>query len=327
MTGHYSRANEVRCVEPAPRTFVVPAALAGCRLDQALAQLWPAHSRSRLRAWIDAGRVTLDGAVAAPRRKLAGGETLVVTPSEDAAPLRDAPEAIALAIVYEDDHILVIDKPAGLVVHPGAGNRAGTLLNALLHRARATAALQRGGIVHRLDKDTSGLMVVAKTAEAQTSLVRQLASRTVARQYVALARGDLAKGVVVDAPIGRHPAQRTRMAVVERGKPARTHVDVIERFGAATLVRCRLETGRTHQIRVHLAAIGHPLVGDPVYGGRAGALPADLRAFRRQALHAERLELDHPHDGRRMAWTAPLPADLAVLLSSVRREPGAAQPT
>ncbi|MDH4181055.1 MAG: 23S rRNA pseudouridine(1911/1915/1917) synthase RluD [Betaproteobacteria bacterium] len=326
MTGHYSRADEARSVEPAPRTFVVPAALAGCRLDQALAQLWPAHSRSRLKAWIDAGRVTLDGAVAAPRRKLAGGETLVVRPSEDAAPLRDAPEAIALAIVYEDDDILVVDKPAGLVVHPGAGNRAGTLLNALLHHAGATAALQRGGIVHRLDKDTSGLMVVAKTAEAQTSLVRQLASRTVARHYVALARGDLAKGVVVDAPIGRHPAQRTRMAVVERGKPARTHVDVIERFGAATLVRCRLETGRTHQIRVHLAAIGHPLVGDPVYGRSAAALPAELRAFRRQALHAERLELDHPRDGRRMAWTAPLPADFAALLSAVRREPGTAQP-
>jgi 23S rRNA pseudouridine1911/1915/1917 synthase len=327
MTGHYSRADDARSGLPGPRTLVVPAALAGCRLDQALAQLWPEHSRSRLKAWIDAGRVTLDGAVVAPRRKLAGGETLVVTPSEDAAPLRDAPEAIALAIVYEDDDILVIDKPAGLVVHPGAGNRAGTLLNALLHHAGTAEALPRGGIVHRLDKDTSGLMVVAKSAEAQTSLVRQLASRTVARHYVALARGDLAKGVVVDAPIGRHPVQRTRMAVVERGKAARTHVDVIERFGAATLVRCRLETGRTHQIRVHLAAIGHPLVGDPVYGGRAVASPAESREFRRQALHAERLELDHPRDGRRMTWTASLPADFATLLSALRRAPGAAQRT
>ena len=327
MTGHYSRADEERSGHPGPRTFVVPAAMAGSRLDQALAQLWPEHSRSRLKGWIDAGRVTVDGALAAPRRKLAGGETLVVTPSPDAAPLHDAPEAIALAIVYEDDDIVVVDKPAGLVVHPGAGNRVGTLLNALLHHSGAAAVLPRGGIVHRLDKDTSGLMVVAKTAEAQTSLVRQLAARTVARHYVALARGDLAKGVIVDAPIGRHPVQRTMMAVVERGKAARTHVDVLERFGTATLVRCRLETGRTHQIRVHLAAIGHPLVGDPVYGGRASALPAALRAFCRQALHAERLDLDHPRDGRRMAWTAPRPADFAALLAALRRAPSAARRT
>jgi 23S rRNA pseudouridine1911/1915/1917 synthase len=327
MTGDYSRAGDERAGQPVPRTFVVPAVMAGKRLDQALAQLWPEHSRSRLKAWIDAGQVTLDGTVVAPRHKLAGGETLVVTPAPDAAALHDAPEAIELAIVHEDDDLVVIDKPAGLVVHPGAGNRAGTLLNALLHHAPALAALPRAGIVHRLDKDTSGLMVVAKTAEAQTSLVRQLASRKVARHYIALARGDLAKGVVVDAPIGRHPVQRTMMAVVERGKPARTHVDVVERFGIATLVRCRLETGRTHQIRVHLAAIGHPLVGDPVYGGRSAALPTALRAFGRQALHAQRLELDHPRDGRRMTWTAPPPADLAALLVALEHVPRPAQRT
>ncbi|HEX4883811.1 MAG TPA: RluA family pseudouridine synthase, partial [Casimicrobiaceae bacterium] len=238
----------------------------------------------------------------------------------------DGPEAIALSIVYEDDDLLVIDKPVGLVVHPGAGNRSGTLLNALLHHAPSLATVPRAGIVHRLDKDTSGLMVVARTAEAQTSLVRQLASRTVARHYVALARGDLAKGVVVDAPIGRHPVHRTMMAVVERGKPARTHVDVVERFGSCTLVRCRLETGRTHQIRVHLAAIGHPLVGDPVYGGRGSGLPAALRLFPRQALHAERLELAHPRDGRRMAWTAPLPDDFAALLAVLHCTPPAPAP-
>jgi 23S rRNA pseudouridine1911/1915/1917 synthase len=288
------------------------------RLDQALAQLWPEHSRSRLRGWIEAGRVTLDGAACVPRRKLAGGETLVVQPADAEAAPGDAPEAIGLVIVHEDRDLAVVDKPAGLVVHPGAGNRTGTLLNALLHHAPALGALPRAGIVHRLDKDTSGLLVVAKTPEAQTSLVRQLAARTVSRHYVALARGDLARSVVVDAPIGRHPVQRTMMAVVERGKGARTHVDVVERFGFATLVHCRLETGRTHQIRVHLAAIGHPLVGDPVYGGRAATLPTALRDFGRQALHAARLALDHPRDGRRMTWEAPLPGDFAALLERLR---------
>ena len=317
--GHYRRADDADgCGEPAARTFVVPDALAGSRLDQALAQLWPEHSRSRLKGWIDAGRVTLDGKVVAPRHRLAGGEALRVLPAEDEASLRDAPEAIALRVVHEDDDIVVLDKPAGLVVHPGAGNPGGTLLNALLHHAPALAALPRAGIVHRLDKDTSGLMVVAKTPEAQTALVRQLAAHTVARHYLALARGDLAKPVVVDAPIGRHPVQRTSMAVVERGKPARTHVDVVERFGLATLVRCRLETGRTHQIRVHLAALGHGLVGDPLYGGRAGALPPALRTFARQALHAERLELVHPRTGHMLAWTSALPDDFAQLLASLR---------
>ena len=202
-------------------------------------------------------------------------------------------------------------------MHPGAGNRDGTLLNALLHHAPALAALPRAGIVHRLDKDTSGLMVVAKTPAAQTDLVRQLQARTVTRQYLALARGDLARSVTVDAPIGRHPVQRTSMAVVASGKPARTHVDVVERFGATTLVRCRLETGRTHQIRVHLASIGHPLVGDPVYGGRAAAFREACAAFARQALHAERLALVHPVTRRERAWTSPLPADFATLLAAI----------
>jgi 23S rRNA pseudouridine1911/1915/1917 synthase len=202
--------------------------------------------------------------------------------------------------------------------HPGAGNPRGTLLNALLHHAPALAALPRAGIVHRLDKDTSGLMVVAKTATAQTDLVRQLQARSVSRHYLALACGDLARGVTVDAPIGRHPTARTRMAVVARGKPARTHVEVLERHGIVTLLACRLETGRTHQIRVHLASIGHPLVGDPVYGGgRSARLPALLRAFPRQALHAARLELVHPVTRQPLGWASPLPHDFAMLLAAI----------
>jgi len=243
---------------------------------------------------------------------------LVVREAPAVRALADAGEAIALDVVYEDATVLVVDKPAGLVVHPGAGNPRGTLLNALLHHAPTLASLPRAGIVHRLDKDTSGLMVVAKTATAQTDLVRQLQSRSVSRQYLALACGDLARGATVDAPIGRHPTARTRMAVVVRGKPARTHVEVLERHGIVTLISCRLETGRTHQIRVHLASIGHPLVGDPVYGGgRSAKLPPLLAAFPRQALHAQRLALVHPVTGKAVAWTSPLPPDFASLLAAI----------
>jgi 23S rRNA pseudouridine1911/1915/1917 synthase len=288
------------------------------RLDQALARLIPEHSRVRLKGWIEAGRVLLDGAAATPRTRVAGGQVLVLHEAPDPRALADAGEAIALAVVHEDDALLVVDKPAGLVVHPGAGNPRGTLLNALLHHAPSLAALPRAGIVHRLDKDTSGLLVVAKTATAQTDLVRQLQARSVSRQYVALACGDVARGATIDAPIGRHPTARTRMAVVARGKPARTHVEVLERHGVVTLLACRLETGRTHQIRVHLASIGHPLVGDPVYGGgRSAGLPPLLRAFPRQALHAARLALVHPVTGTPLAWTAPLPRDFADLLAAV----------
>jgi 23S rRNA pseudouridine1911/1915/1917 synthase len=222
-------------------------------------------------------------------------------------------------VVYEDDTLLVIDKPAGLVVHPGSGNRDGTLLNALLHHASALATLPRAGIVHRLDKDTSGLMVVAKSPAAQADLVRQLAAHGVQREYLALVRGAIRESVTIDAPIGRHPTARTTMAVVSRGRPARTHVSVVERFAKATLVRCKLETGRTHQIRVHLAAIAHPLVGDPVYGGRRGA--SGIPAFPRQALHAARLGLVHPSTGRAMHWTSDLPAEFRALLEALRAEP------
>ena len=298
----------------------MPAALAGLRFDQALARLVPEHSRSRLQHWIDAGSVTLDGSVVAAKRRIAGGERIVVTAPEAVAVSADAPQAIALAVVHEEDAILVVDKPAGLVVHPGSGNRDGTLLNALLHHAPGQSALPRAGIVHRLDKDTSGLLVVAKTAVAQTDLVRQLAARAVKREYVAIVRGDLARALTIDAPIGRHPTARTTMAVVAAGKPARTHVAPVERFGAATLVRCTLETGRTHQIRVHLAAVGHALVGDPAYGGRR-ATP-QVPPFGRQALHAARLGLVHPESRAPMEWTSPLPADLAALIARLREARG-----
>jgi 23S rRNA pseudouridine1911/1915/1917 synthase len=307
---------------PLTHRLTVPATTAGSRLDQALAQLLGQHSRSRLKGWIEGGRVSIDGAIVlSPRHKLHGGEALVVTEVVAEPDGAHAAEAIPLAIAYEDATLLVVDKPPGLVVHPGSGNRDGTMLNALLHHAPALAALPRAGIVHRLDKDTSGLMVVAKTMEAQTDLVRQLAARTVKREYLALVHGDLARATTIDAPIGRHPTQRTSMAVVAGGKAARTHVDIVERFGLATLLRCRLETGRTHQIRVHLTALGHPLVGDPTYRFRRGAslaAPEAMRTFTRQALHAQRLGLVHPESKAAMQWEAPVPDDFVRLLDALR---------
>jgi len=285
------------------------------RLDQALARLFPSHSRTRLRAWIDAGRVTVNDETWDAAHRVAGGEHVDVAPPPAEPSLVDAPQDIALSIVFEDDSIFVVDKPAGLVVQPGSGNREGTLLNALLHHDAALGAVPRAGIVHRLDKDTSGLMVVARTIEAQTDLVRKLAARRIAREYLALARGDLRRATIIDAPIGRHPTKRTTMAVVTRGKPARTHVAIVEHFGIATLLRVTLETGRTHQIRVHLAAIGHPLVGDPAYGGKSlVALPP----FARQALHATRLSLPHPRTNESMSWESSPPPDFASLVQALR---------
>ncbi|MEO8738454.1 MAG: 23S rRNA pseudouridine(1911/1915/1917) synthase RluD [Casimicrobiaceae bacterium] len=290
-------------------------ACAGMRLDQALARLLPEHSRSRIRTWIDAGRVTLAGAALDATRRVEPGERVVVTPLPDPRATEFIAQSMPLTIVYEDATLLVIDKPAGLVVHPGSGNWDGTLANALLHHAPTLAAVARAGIVHRLDKDTSGLLVVAKTAIAQTALVRQLQARSVHREYLALATGDITRGGTVDAPIGRHPVKRTSMAIVHTGKPAVTRYAVRERLGDCTLLSCRLETGRTHQIRVHLASLGHPLVGDPAYGRGRGI------KFTRQALHAWRLGLVHPTSQEAMQWQSPLPEDFATLLATLRQRP------
>lgn len=294
----------------------IPDTDSGLRLDQGLVRLWPQHSRSRLQGWIREERVKIDGRIVRePKHKLSGGELVELDAAPDERALPARPEAIDLSIVHEDAAILIIDKPAGLVVHPGNGNWSGTLLNALLHHDPALERVARAGIVHRLDKDTSGLMVIARTPEAQTDLVRQLQARTVKRHYSALARGLIARGGTVDAPIGRHLAQRTKMAVTNKGKPARTHYRVIERFADCTFLECALETGRTHQIRVHLASIGHPLAGDPVYGdSRAPSGPP----FPRQALHAHRLGLIHPTQGQPMEWQSALPADMEALIGSLR---------
>ena len=295
----------------------IPDADGGSRLDQSLPGLWPQHSRSRLQGWIREGRVRIDGRIVRePRHKLSGGECVELDEAPDERARSAQPEVIALAIVHEDEAIFVIDKPAGLVVHPGSGNWSGTLQNALLHRDPALEKIPRAGIVHRLDKDTSGLMVVARTLEAQTDLVRQLQARTVKRHYRALARGLIERDGTVDAPIGRHPTQRTKMAVSSKGKPARTHYRVIERFTGCTLLECALETGRTHQIRVHLASIGHPLAGDPVYGNIGHAPPGP--SFPRQALHAHRLGLTHPATGQPMQWQSALPEDMNELIALLR---------
>jgi 23S rRNA pseudouridine1911/1915/1917 synthase len=304
-----------------PLSVAVPADCAGWRLDATLARLFPEHSRSRLQGWLKEGLIRLDGATVEPKRKVYGGERIGFAANfavASAPTFSDAAEDIALAVVFEDDDLVVIDKPAGLVVHPGNGNASGTLLNALLHHAPQLAGIPRAGIVHRLDKDTSGLLVVAKTLTAQTDLVRQMQARSVRRHYHALALGSVERDGTVDAPLGRHAVQRTKMAIVRAGgKEARTHYAVLERFARATLLECRLETGRTHQIRVHLASIKHPLAGDPVYGKtRSG--DARLDAFPRQALHAWRLALRHPASGEEMAWESPLPADFAALLESLR---------
>ena len=305
----------------------VPDALAGRRLDQVLAELFSDFSRSRLQQWVKDGCVLVDGKPMRPRDKLYGGEEIVLQVKLEVETAFE-PEPIPLDIVYEDESILVINKPAGLVVHPAAGNWQGTLLNALLHHAPQLATVPRAGIVHRLDKETTGLLVVAKTLEAQTSLVEQLQARSFTREYDAVVNGVLTGGGTVNAPMGRHPVDRKRMAVVRSGgKPAVTHYRVEERFRAHTHLKIRLETGRTHQIRVHMAHLRYPLVGDPVYGGRLRLPPASgerlqetLRRFPRQALHASRLGLQHPQSGEYMEWQAELPQDMQKLIAVLRED-------
>ncbi|MDP1940138.1 MAG: 23S rRNA pseudouridine(1911/1915/1917) synthase RluD [Gallionella sp.] len=301
--------------------FVVPSDYAGLRLDQALARLLPEYSRSRLQEWVAQQQVLLDGAPAISKQKVWGGEKLEVLPQSTLSEQPYLAEDIPLDIVYEDDALLVINKPVGLVVHPGSGNWQGTLLNALLHHAPQLAAVPRAGIVHRLDKDTSGLLVVAKTLIAQTNLVRQLQERSVKREYLALVHGELQHGGYVDQPIGRHPSNRVKMAVIETGKEAVTHYKVERSYPSCTLLRCTLETGRTHQIRVHLSYLKHPLVGDSVYlKGPQKCVPQLrdlLTGFPRQALHATRLALEHPVSGELMEWHVPMPEDMQQLLKQI----------
>lgn len=310
-----------KALQPAPRELRVPTEMAGLRLDQALARLLPDHSRSRLQDWVRRACVTVDGAAVEPKLKVWGGERIEVNDActSDAQP--QAPQDIPLAIVFEDADLLVLDKPAGLVVHPGSGNPDGTLVNALLHYLPAAAELPRAGIVHRLDKDTSGLMVVAKTLVAHTSLVRQLQARSVSRTYLAFVLGTPPAHGRVDAAIGRHPVARIKMAVVARGKTAITRYRVLHAGDGWSLVECSLETGRTHQIRVHMHSIGHPLLGDPVYGSAKAArsLPAAARTLPRQALHATRLEFAHPVTGAQLVSHSPLPSDLDQLLSVLKQ--------
>ncbi|HVK53856.1 MAG TPA: 23S rRNA pseudouridine(1911/1915/1917) synthase RluD [Burkholderiales bacterium] len=303
-------------------TLDIPADCVGMRLDQALARLLPEYSRSRLQSWIRDSLVVVDDAPATVSQKLRGVEKISVAVQPDADELAFTPEAIPLNIVFEDDALIVLNKPPGLVVHPGNGNWSGTLLNGLLHHCASLTGVPRAGIVHRLDKDTSGLMAIAKTLIAQTHLVRQLQARSVSREYLAIVDGAVTRDGSVDAPIGRHPRERTRMAVVSQGKEAVTHYQALERLPHHTLVACRLETGRTHQIRVHMQSLGFPLASDPVYGGRPRALPEPVRqaleVFGRQALHARRLALRHPTTEELMSWEAPLPADMQTLLDTLR---------
>ena len=306
----------------------VPEHLAGKRFDQALAEMFPEFSRSRLTEWIKSGDALLNGEQLKPKMSVNGGETvslLVKLQLETDAGAEDIP----LDIIHQDADVLVVNKPAGLVVHPGAGNANGTMVNGLLHFDADLALLPRAGIVHRLDKDTSGLMVVARSLRAHASLIEQLSSRAVHRQYVAVVQGPMVAGGTVDAPIDRHPRDRVRMAVVKEGggREAITHYRVREKFRSHTVVECRLETGRTHQIRVHMAYVKHPLIGDPLYGG-AFKLPkaateflvSTLRGFKRQALHAEKLSFIHPVSGEQLSFEAPMPEDMVVLIKALRED-------
>lgn len=308
----------------------IPDQMAGMRLDQALAGMFPDYSRARLQRWIKDDHVTVDGAKLRAKDVIHGGEQVALTVElQEETTWRAQP--IPLNIVYEDESLLVINKPSGLVVHPGAGNMDGTLCNALLHHAPELENVPRAGIVHRIDKDTTGLLVVARTLVAQKSLSEQVEARAFDRHYQAICMGVMTAGSTIDAPIGRHPVHRMRQAVMDidsdKGKEAITHYRVAERFRAHTLVNVQLETGRTHQIRVHMAHINYPLVGDPVYGGRLRIPPgitpefdAILRKFKRQALHAASLGFEHPLTGEHVSWKAELPVDMQRLLDACRED-------
>jgi 23S rRNA pseudouridine1911/1915/1917 synthase len=304
----------------------IPDDFAGLRLDQALARMFPQYSRSRLKEWLLAGAIVVEGGPKRPRDAVSGGETVSLQPVSEVS-VRAEPEPIALDIAHEDDDLLVVNKPAGLVVHPGAGNPAGTLMNGLLHRVPALEEVPRAGIIHRLDKDTSGLLLVAKSLTAHTALVRLLAEREISRHYLAICNGVLTGGGTIQEPVGRHPVDRKRMSVQQNGKPAVTHYTVKERYAAFTYVNVKLDTGRTHQIRVHFAHRRHALVGDQVYGGRL-ALPKGasdeviqvLRHFKRQALHATRLAFEHPSSGEQIDLEISPPKDFQMLVETLQRD-------
>lgn len=304
-------------------TEEVPYEMAGMRLDQVLAELFADYSRSKLQTWVKSGRVQVNGLMLKPKDKLVGGETIDLDAEAEIVVIAE-PEPIPLDIIFEDESLLIVNKPAGLVVHPAVGNWNGTLLNALLNHDNHLETLPRAGIVHRLDKDTSGLLMIAKTLQAHNSLTQQLQDRAITREYQAIARGRMTAGGTVDEPIGRHATDRKRYAVRENGKSAVTHYRVGQRFTRHTLVQVKLETGRTHQIRVHMAHIRFPLLGDQVYGGRF-QMPADcseqlekeLRSFKRQALHAARLGLQHPVTDEYCEWEQAMPEDMVRLLSAL----------
>ncbi|HEY8096115.1 MAG TPA: 23S rRNA pseudouridine(1911/1915/1917) synthase RluD [Methylobacter sp.] len=301
----------------------VPFEMAGMRLDQVLAELFTDYSRSKLQTWVKSGRVQVNGLTLKPKDKLEGGETIALDAEAEIVVIAE-PEQIPLEIIFEDESLLIVNKPAGLVVHPAIGNWNGTLLNALLNHDPNLETLPRAGIVHRIDKETSGLLMIAKTLQAHNSLTSQLQDRDITREYLAITRGRMTAGGTVDEPIGRHPTDRKRYAVRENGKHAVTHYRVGQRFTRHTLVQVKLETGRTHQIRVHMAHIRFPLLGDQVYGGRfqmppdcSEQLEKELRSFKRQALHAAKLGLQHPITDEYLEWEQPMPEDMIRLLAAL----------
>lgn len=312
--------------EEIKQTITIPADHAGLRLDRSLAMLFPEYSRAKIQSWISKRLITVNGESKVNRFNVEGGEEVILIPLHEDQNEQHVAEDIPLNVVFEDEHLMVINKPVGLVVHPGAGNHSGTLMNALLHYNDQQSSLPRAGIVHRLDKDTSGVLVVAKSLVSHTALTNMLQARSVERRYYAIVRGHMISGGTIDEPIGRHPHDRTKMAISEKGKPAITHYKVVEKFKRHTLVEAKLETGRTHQIRVHLASKKYPLIGDAVYAPRVqrvANVPQELNdclcSFPRQALHAFELGFEHPVTHQMMKWNADIPEDMNELLNNLRK--------